>query len=105
LNKDIGSGSEVNWFVSGRACQRLPSVDFAHGDPTGGEQLPEQHGCGLGRGQHCLGFDPAFELLAEPFDCVARERRRRQLAQAGMRPHFVVVPPWPSRARKIRMGR
>jgi len=28
LNKDIGSGSEVNWFVSGRACQRLPSVDL-----------------------------------------------------------------------------
>ena len=31
---------------------------------------PEQHRCGLGRGQHRLGLDPAFELLMEPLDRV-----------------------------------
>src|SRR5215470_8243935 len=70
LNEDIGSGSEVNWLVDELMCQCLPSVDFAHGDLTSREQRPEQHGCGLGRGQHCLGLEAAFELLVEPFDGV-----------------------------------
>jgi hypothetical protein len=64
LNEDIGSGSEVNRLVSELVFQRMPSVNFAHGDLTSGEQRPEQHGCGLGRGQQCLGLDPTFELLA-----------------------------------------
>ena len=32
--------------------------------------MPEQHRCSLGRWQHRLGFDPALELLVEPFDRV-----------------------------------
>jgi hypothetical protein len=32
--------------------ERVPSVDFAHGDLTRGEQCPEQHRCGLGGWQH-----------------------------------------------------
>ena len=74
FNEDIGSGREVNRLVGELACQRLPSVDFAHGDLTSGEQRPEQHGCSLGRGQHGLGFDPAFELLVQPFDCIGGAR-------------------------------
>ena len=74
LHEDIRSGREVNRVVGELVCQRLPSVDFAHGDLTSGKQCPEQHGCGLGRRQHCLGLDPAFELLVEPFDCVGGAR-------------------------------
>ena len=55
-SKDIGSGSEVNRLVGELVCQRLPSVDLAHRDLPSGEQRPEQYGCGLGRGQHCLGL-------------------------------------------------
>jgi hypothetical protein len=63
-----------NRLVGELVCQRLPSVDFAHGDLTRGKQRSEQHGCGLGRGQHCLGLDPTFELLVEPFDRVGGTR-------------------------------
>jgi hypothetical protein len=70
LDEDIGSSSEVNWLVSELLGESLPSVDFAHCDLTGREQRPKQHGCGLGRGQHRLGFDPTLELLMEPFDSV-----------------------------------
>ena len=70
LGEDIGSGSEVNWLVSEPLGESLPSVDFAHRDLTGREQRPKQHGCGLGRGQHRLGFYPTLELLMEPFDRV-----------------------------------
>ena len=70
LNEDIGSGSQVNWLASELLGESLPSVDFAHCDLTGREQRPKQHGCGLGRGQHRLGFDPTLELLMEPFDRV-----------------------------------
>src|SRR6266850_4684993 len=38
LDEDIGSGSEVNRLVSELVGQGLPSVDFAHGDLTGGQQ-------------------------------------------------------------------
>ena len=68
--EDIGSGSEVNRLVSEFLGEGLPPVDFAHGDVTRGEQCPEQHGCGLGRRQHGLGFNPALELFMEPFDGV-----------------------------------
>src|SRR6516165_7046553 len=49
-------------------AQCLPSVDFAHGDLTCGEQCPEQHGGGLGGRQNRLCLDAALELLMEPFD-------------------------------------
>ena len=65
-HEDIGLGSEVNRLVGELVGQDLPTVDFAHGDLTAGQQSPEQHGCGLGRGQDCLGFDPALELLMQP---------------------------------------
>jgi hypothetical protein len=42
----IGSGSEVNCLIDGR-YERLPAIDLAHVDLTGGEQCPEQHGGGL----------------------------------------------------------
>lgn len=41
LNEDIKSGSKVNRLVGEPVCQRMPPVDFAHGDLTGGEQCPE----------------------------------------------------------------
>src|ERR1700757_2639040 len=74
FDEDMGSGSEVNRLVSELAGQGLPSVDFAHGDLTGGKQRPEQHRRGLGRGQHRLGFDPALELFVEPFDRIGGAR-------------------------------
>jgi hypothetical protein len=39
-----GSGGEVNDRVCRLGGQRLPAVDFAHGDLSGGEQRPEEHG-------------------------------------------------------------
>src|SRR5215471_10286990 len=74
FDEDIGSGSEVNRLVSRSIYQGLPSVDFAHRNLTSGEQRREQHGRGLGRGQHRLGLDPAFELLVEPFNRVGGSR-------------------------------
>src|SRR5271167_3622705 len=74
LAEDIGSCNAVNRLVSGLVGEGLPSVDFAHRDLTGGEQRPEQHGCGLGRRQHRLGLDAALELLVEAFDCVGGTR-------------------------------
>jgi hypothetical protein len=74
LDEDRWSSSKVNRLIGEFLGQALPSVDFAHGDLTSGEQRPEQHGCGLGRGQHCLGLDPTFELLVEPFDRVGGTR-------------------------------
>src|SRR5215831_4224460 len=41
LHEDIRSGREVNRVVGELVCQRLPSVDFAHGDLTSGKQCPE----------------------------------------------------------------
>src|SRR5512147_686051 len=42
-----GSGGEVNDRVGWSDRQRLPAVDLAHGDLSGGEQRPEEHGGGL----------------------------------------------------------
>src|SRR5512147_2405276 len=42
-----GSGGEVNDRVGRLGGQRRPAVDLAHGDLSGGEQGPEQHGGGL----------------------------------------------------------
>src|SRR5262249_24212375 len=74
FDEDIGSRSEVNRLVSELVHQGLPSVDFAHRNLTSGEQRPEQHGRGLGRGQPRLGLEPAFELLVEPFNRVGGSR-------------------------------
>src|ERR1700760_1435094 len=74
LDEDIGSGSEVNWVIGGVVAEGLPSIDASHDDLTGGEQGPEQHGSGLGGGQHGLGFDPPLKLLMEPFDRVGGPR-------------------------------
>ena len=43
----IESGSEVNWLIDGPYGERLPTIDLAHVDLTGGEQRPEQHGGSL----------------------------------------------------------
>ena len=82
--KSIGSGSEVNWLIDGLCRERLPAIDLAHVDLTGGEQRPEQHGRRVCRWQHGLRFDPALELLMQPFDRV-RGSRASPLArrQAG----------------------
>ena len=58
-----------------RLAEALPAVDLAHGDLARGEQRPEQHGRGLGRGQHGLRLDAALELLVQPLDRVRRPRR------------------------------
>ena len=41
LDKDIGSGSEVNRLVGKFLGEGLPSVDFEHDDLAGSEQRPE----------------------------------------------------------------
>jgi hypothetical protein len=66
----IRSGCEVNRPIGGRCGKRLLAVDFAHGDLAGGKQSPEQHGGGIGGGQHGLGLDPPLELLVQPLDGV-----------------------------------
>src|SRR5215217_4861842 len=64
----IGSGGEVNHALGWRLTEALPSIDLAHADLAGGEQGPEQHGRGLGRGQHGLRLDAPLELLVQPLD-------------------------------------
>ena len=67
----------------------LPSVDLAHGDLAGGEQSPEQHGHGLGAGQHGLGLDAPAEFLVQPLDGVGGAGRfplRRIEAGEGEQP-------------------
>jgi hypothetical protein len=44
LSKDIGSASEVNRLVDELLCRCLPSVDFAHGDLTNSNQIPDGTG-------------------------------------------------------------
>ena len=48
----------------------MPAINFAHVDLTGREQRPEQHGGGVYRRQHGLGFDPPLELFVQTFDCI-----------------------------------
>ena len=43
----IESSGEVNWLIDGPRGERLPAIDLAHVDLTGGEQRPEQHGGSL----------------------------------------------------------
>ena len=43
----IESSGEVNWLIDGPCGERLPAIDLAHVDLTGGEQRPEQHGRSL----------------------------------------------------------
>src|SRR4051794_1680678 len=69
-DKATGSGSEVNGRDGERLGQGLPAVDLAHGDLARGEQRPEQHGRGLGRGQDRPRLDPPLELLVRPLDRV-----------------------------------
>src|SRR5437868_15117897 len=80
------SGGEVNWLIDGGCGERLPAIDLAHVDLTGGEQRPEQHGGSLCRGQNGLRFDPALELFMQSFDRIRRSRAsplaRRQLRKA-----------------------
>jgi hypothetical protein len=33
-HESIRSGSEVNWLIDGSEGERLPTIDFAHGDLT-----------------------------------------------------------------------
>jgi hypothetical protein len=46
--------------------EHLPAINLAHVDLTGCEQRPEQHGGGVCRRQHGLGFDPSLELFVQP---------------------------------------
>src|SRR6059058_5003697 len=57
----ILSGGEVNWLIDGLCGERLPTIDLAHVDLTGGEQRPEQHGRGVCGRQHGLRLDPSLE--------------------------------------------
>src|SRR5918998_1334944 len=68
-----GSGGEVK--IGGRAVEGLPAVDPAHGDLTGGQERPEQHGCGLGAGEQALGLDPALVFLVQTLDGVRGPER------------------------------
>src|SRR5215208_8444532 len=43
----IESSGEVNWLIDGPCGERLPAIDLAHVDLTGGEQRPEQQGGSL----------------------------------------------------------
>ncbi len=38
---ELGGG--INWLIDRLCCKRLPAIDLAHVDLTGGEQRPEQH--------------------------------------------------------------
>jgi hypothetical protein len=69
-----GSGGEVNDRVGWLGGQRLPAVDLAHGDLSGGGQRPEQHGGGLRRRQDGLGLDATLELFVQPFDGIGGAR-------------------------------
>jgi hypothetical protein len=40
-HEGIVSGCEVNWLIAGLYGERLPSIDLAHVDLSGGEQRPE----------------------------------------------------------------
>src|SRR5215471_12160023 len=68
------SGSEVNRVSYRLGAERLPAVDPAQDDLSGGKQSPEQHGGGVGRRQHGLGLDAALKLLMQPFDDVGGSR-------------------------------
>ncbi len=46
-HEGIVSGGEVNRLIARLCGERLPSIDLAHIDLSGGEQRPEQHGCGV----------------------------------------------------------
>src|SRR6187200_308973 len=43
----IESSGEVNWLIDGPCGERLPAIDLAHVELTGGDQRPEQHGGSL----------------------------------------------------------
>ena len=64
----IASCSKVNALNDWLRGKCLPSVHLAHGDLTGGDQGPEQHGGRLRRRQHGLRLDAALELLVQPLD-------------------------------------
>ena len=55
--------------------QGFPAIDLSHLDLARCEQRPEQHGHGLGRGQHGLRLDPPPEFLVQPLYRVGRPRR------------------------------
>lgn len=59
------SSGEVKGHGRDRFEKGLPSLDVAHGDLAGGEQSPQDHGHGVGAGQHGLGLDPAAERLVQ----------------------------------------
>src|SRR6266851_1089692 len=69
------------------ACgERLPTINLAHVDLTGGKQRPEQHGGGVCRRQHGLGLDPSPELFVQSLDCIrgayAAPLARRQAGES-----------------------
>ncbi len=72
LRRDDGtaSGGEVNHALGRRLTEARPAIDLAHADLAGGEQGPEQHGCGLRRGQHGLRLDAPLELFMQPLNGV-----------------------------------
>ena len=70
----IVSGCKVNRLIDGLCGKRLPTIDLAHVDLTGGEQRPEQHGGSLCGWQHGLRLDPPLELLVQSFDRICCSR-------------------------------
>jgi hypothetical protein len=83
FDEDTGSGSEVNRLVSELVGEGLPSVDFAHGDLTGGKQRPEQHCCGLGRGQSLRGLATAGPHPPEGLMVKSRPLTIEDVSQLG----------------------
>src|SRR3984957_4521763 len=75
---------EFNWLIDGFSGKSFPAVDLAHTGLAGCQQRPEQHGGRVCRRQHGLRFDPALELLVQPFDRV-RGARAAPLAWWQMR--------------------
>ncbi len=68
VHRVIHSCSEVKERVGRSLLEALPAIDPSHGDLARGDQGPEQHRGGLGRGQSALGLDAPSELLMQAFD-------------------------------------
>ena len=64
LGLQYPSCGQVNRLIDGLDGERLPTINLAHVDLAGGEQRPEQHGCGLCGRQHGLVLATSAFILA-----------------------------------------
>jgi hypothetical protein len=65
--------------LPGQSREGFPAIDFAHVYLTGSKQRLKQHGGGVRRRPHSLRFDPALELLVEPFEALVVRALRHLL--------------------------